>query len=453
MGRRPRLALCIFGISYLEELHHWSGNYYSIDFKHSVDNYKNFLFNYFENLGYEIDVFIATNPIPEHKSKELIRAYRPKVITYHENMDDINKSRNNKIINALRNFIQYQHTNKIIYKHVLITRFDLLFQIPFFNTKFSANKLNIVSILEKNHFICDNFYLFPFHLSKLLLKIFVNHQNTTFHKLKSPIQKEMDIHYIWNEHKEVRDLSFYKIHRILDTVLYVLCGNARTFLNCIDGVFSHVIHNLFTCNKEILFYLKLDDPGPKEQEDGNFTYPPLNRADVERKIQLLEQTYKLKFHVFIYPSNTIQGNELVHSLPKRELYIDYLSNDQKLERCLHFFHNFVHCGQLIEHIIKHEHKNYSQFIFLRPDLLFEEDLPSISSRNQELIFAKGPNKPSELSDHFAIVPKKLFHSFFYYPMEMLKQNVSQPFKNVQEIYKHNKPFIEKPLGKYSIKRP
>jgi hypothetical protein len=85
--------------------------------------------------------------------------------------------------------------------------------------------------------------------------------------------------------------------------------------------------------------------------------------------------------------------------------------------------------------------------------LFEETSPSISSRNQELIFAKGPNKPSELSDHFAIVPKKLFHSFFYYPMEMLKQNVSQPFKNVQEIYKYNKSFVEKPLGKYSIKRP
>ena len=60
-----KLALILFGISYSEYIH-WDSLKYGklfINFKYSHQNYKDYIYSYFENLGYSIDTYISTNNI------------------------------------------------------------------------------------------------------------------------------------------------------------------------------------------------------------------------------------------------------------------------------------------------------------------------------------------------------------------------------------------------------
>jgi hypothetical protein len=52
-----KVALILFGISYEKNLNHWTGANYIIDFRKSFENYKKYIYNYFNNLGYEIDTY------------------------------------------------------------------------------------------------------------------------------------------------------------------------------------------------------------------------------------------------------------------------------------------------------------------------------------------------------------------------------------------------------------
>jgi hypothetical protein len=52
-----KIALILFGISYYENYKHWSGMKTIVDFRLSFENYKKFIYDYFINLGYNIDVY------------------------------------------------------------------------------------------------------------------------------------------------------------------------------------------------------------------------------------------------------------------------------------------------------------------------------------------------------------------------------------------------------------
>ena len=71
MGKK--LALLLFGISYREYFHWLSKRNVKIDYKKSLENYKTFIFEYFERLGYKIDVFFATNEIDNDEKRKIIR--------------------------------------------------------------------------------------------------------------------------------------------------------------------------------------------------------------------------------------------------------------------------------------------------------------------------------------------------------------------------------------------
>ena len=60
----------------------------------------------------------------------------------------------------------------------------------------------------------------------------------------------------------------------MEYVIFVLAGNCRTFINCIDSTYDNVISKLFSqdVNIYVYFYLKLIDPGSKKQYGWNFEY-------------------------------------------------------------------------------------------------------------------------------------------------------------------------------------
>lgn len=209
-----RLALMLFGISYLED---YDNRRYKgcINYKRSLENYKKYIFEYFESKGYTIDVYISTNEVSEEVKKQLIEDYRPikiitnRFITKKKKRFNVFKNRNFKFKNLI-NLID----NDNYYDNFLITRFDLLFQIDFKDVNIKLDKLNIVSILEKNKFICDNFYLMS-NINFYNFKKIINNKGIFYnsHLLKKNLENNFDINYLFNEFKLVGQLNFYKIVR------------------------------------------------------------------------------------------------------------------------------------------------------------------------------------------------------------------------------------------------
>ena len=211
MGKK--LALLLFGMSYREYFHWLSKRNVEIDYKKSLENYKTFIFEYFEKLGYKIDVFFATNEIDNDEKEKLLEIYKPVDYVFMKHNENWREGRNEKFRNVIDLCVKHKDNN---YDHVLITRFDLLFQKNFQESDIQFEKFNLVSILEKDHLICDNFYFFPIQMLDRFKELCDFWAWRRFHDLKHKLEETLgidSIHYILNEHKFVNSLSFYKIVR------------------------------------------------------------------------------------------------------------------------------------------------------------------------------------------------------------------------------------------------
>ena len=206
--KKKKLALCFFGIHYLESLNHWEGEKKRIDYRYYIDNFKEKVIDYF-NRDFDIDIFICTN-----KSEyllDLLDVYKPVRHIVVENQRDQIFSKNNKVIKVLNCCMNYQEDNDIVYNNILLSRFDIFFEREFGNIDYK--KLNIISTLECDHFICDNFYLFPHKYLMSFYEIFMNNRTSVAHAYKCLFEKKMDINYMCDEKKEVNLLSFYTLHK------------------------------------------------------------------------------------------------------------------------------------------------------------------------------------------------------------------------------------------------
>lgn len=206
-----KCALLLFGMS-ICKYKHWTNKMYQINYRDSYDNYQKYIYKYLNDKGYSIDVYFSTNISNDDEHKELIKKYKP--IKYSFIHNNINKrlSRNKKLLNV----VQLCLNNNIEYDLVLITRFDLLFQKEFEKSNIKLDKFNLVSILERNHLICDNFYLFPFSKLKQFHELTKKNINRSFHYIKDDIEKidnKEFVNFILNEKKRISRLSFYKIVR------------------------------------------------------------------------------------------------------------------------------------------------------------------------------------------------------------------------------------------------
>jgi hypothetical protein len=206
-----KLALLLFGIS-LEINKHWQyGTSYSVDYNNSYENYQKYIYEYFKNKGYDIDVYISTNILPENYKEDLFNKYKPVKCNFIETIeDDRHLSKNIKIDDVVNLCINEGRE----YDLILITRFDLLFKKDFANSNIQFDKFNIVSILENPDYICDNFYLFPYKYLSNFSNIIKKDIRKSHHFIKEELENiGCPINYILNEHTEVANLSFYKIVR------------------------------------------------------------------------------------------------------------------------------------------------------------------------------------------------------------------------------------------------
>lgn len=71
-----KLTVLLFGILKIKKYNHWTGNKY-------YENYKQFIFDYFESIGY--DIYFTTNILHDENKKNInllnIILYKIKLIT------------------------------------------------------------------------------------------------------------------------------------------------------------------------------------------------------------------------------------------------------------------------------------------------------------------------------------------------------------------------------------
>jgi len=207
-----KLALILFGISKLDHPH-CTGHISKIDYRKSYANYKTTIFAFFEKQGYSVDVFLATNEMSVSDKRELFAMYNPKGCLFLPNVHSrAIQCRNARLNAAVFSCLQSREQ----YDTVLITRFDLEFQHDFEKCDIDLTKFNLVSALEHPHLVCDNFYLFPFHMLPRFADLAKQLYKVSFHDIL-PLLKETygeeQIHFIMNEGVYISQLSFYKIVR------------------------------------------------------------------------------------------------------------------------------------------------------------------------------------------------------------------------------------------------
>lgn len=221
-----KIAIVLCGISYKENYNHWKGGTVCIDYKNSIDNYNEYLFDYFKKLGYNIDIYLSTNNVNETIKKDILEKYKPIKYNFLIDAEDSFSSKDagwnekqcfkpkqKKNIIGIELLKGYCQNKKKPYDLVLFTRFDLLFNI-FFHEKYVNIDINAMNIISKidNGFVCDNFFLFPYKLLDIFEKSIrakdFNHDIDKFFN-----RYNITINFIYNQpcNPFVHQLEFYTI--------------------------------------------------------------------------------------------------------------------------------------------------------------------------------------------------------------------------------------------------
>lgn len=223
-----KMAILLYGISYHSDFKHFKYSKIKIDYRQSIENYKNILISYFKKKNFSIDIFIVTND--HNLKKDIINDYNPinyEFITDSKNQyDKYNKSKINNGPHSLRYFftntkklkllelcLNNSKKNKIYYDSIIMTRFDLKFNISLDEVNINYGMFNLVSVLENPNLIDDNFYLFPGSNLENFIKILKNNLNIWGHNFKDLFSEKFDINYLYNENLNIKYLNFYRIIR------------------------------------------------------------------------------------------------------------------------------------------------------------------------------------------------------------------------------------------------
>ena len=237
-------------------------------------------------------------------------------------------------------------------------------------------------------------------------------------------------------------------------VIFILSGNCRTFIDCIDTCYNNIISKLFS-NETIIYiylYLKLTDPGPKGYKNWDFIYESIEYTTLMNKINEMKNLYKdICIEYKILEDNEISDNDLLSQVKCREKYNGYYSEDSKLVRGMHSHYNFECCGKYILEKEEYIKSKFDYIIYIRPDLYFTKKCNSITTYSDVLVtLGTGPHDFN--NDHLAIIPRTQFKKFFFDRMNLYRNNTIDSFKYPEEVYRSTIQYNVLNIGKYYIKR-
>jgi hypothetical protein len=238
-----------------------------------------------------------------------------------------------------------------------------------------------------------------------------------------------------------------------ENVLFVFPGNARTFLLCFDSCYEQIITKLYPIdsnNVYLYFYLKLTDPGPKGQDQWNFSYKDVSESELKEKIESIK-LLGVNVDCKLLFSNEISDDDLYSQVCDVSKYVRGYSIKTILIRGLHCHYNLERCGNYIlekEGILGSEFKS---IVYVRPDLFFTEKCAPASNYNTNIVtLGAGPSNYN--NDHLALIPRQYMNAFFFDRMALYRTNTTIEFESPETVYWHTIKYIVQNIGKYCIKR-
>lgn len=246
-------------------------------------------------------------------------------------------------------------------------------------------------------------------------------------------------------------------------ICFAFCGGARTFQQCFESTINKVILQSYSKNEVVVFlYLKTFDPGEKDQKGWNFSYKDIDKEILEAFIKDISKKYDINIIYYLLEKEPISGEDLYDSIYNKTKYIGHFSTKTKYDkqderpkshliRGMYMFHNFESVGYKI---LEYEKKNnvvFSHYIFIRPDLLFDNNMNMNIENTKTIIswYNGGYN-----IDYFVKVEKDKFFDLFFKPMLVFRKNDSIFFNDNESVLwfclkTHN---IIQLKGPYRIKR-
>jgi hypothetical protein len=255
----------------------------------------------------------------------------------------------------------------------------------------------------------------------------------------------------WDNKQLPTLIYIYNMHN----AMFILAGNCRTFLDCIDNIFSHVILRLFhntDTNIFIYFYLKLNNPAPKGQPTRNYAYADNDYNTILNKINQLKESHPLiNMEYNLLLKDEISDKHILSQVKTRKAYTGFYSHDHRFVRGVQCHYNFEKCGKYIlekEDMIGYK---FDYLIYIRPDLFFTSECDSISKYNNNTV-TLGEGLNEYCNDHIALIPRQFLNAFFFDRMQLYRTNKTYIFTCAEDVYHYTILYEVKSMGKYDIKR-
>ena len=216
------------------------------------------------------------------------------------------------------------------------------------------------------------------------------------------------------------------------TNLFVISGNARTIMSCIDNCYAHLITRLFSnepgARVSVYMHLKLTDPCAVIANDTEHAYAPVDREAMLEKIEELSNAYpEIKLHHTLLGAEEITESELFSQVNDRSRFTGLLADDKFLLRSMFIHYNYERCGANIRRLEKENGRSYDTYVYVRPDVLLTEDCATIDTYPRDKITISSKNKNPDNPDLSStgliyIIPKTLFSNFFVDIMNVYRTN-------------------------------
>lgn len=231
-----RIALLLRGMAYCHEYIHPSGKRLHIDYKKSIENYKEYLFE-----NNQVDVFYHTYYSDGFDIDDINREYKPKAYSISKDTElskipIVQKYQScvNSLISVLNIFNEYCMRKRAYYDYVILTRFDLLFKMHLKEFPLEKNKFMISCMTENKKLMDDNFFISDFPLFKKYLQVLCNRNNSKM------------LHFDYETMKEL--VGKEKI-KILVSGNYII-----TYGTPVYSHIRHLIDDIFIPDKSLIFY-------------------------------------------------------------------------------------------------------------------------------------------------------------------------------------------------------
>lgn len=211
MFQDKKIAVGLFGVHYQKELAHWMGWKPNVDYKTTIENNREALFNNFNAHFYSSTYFssVLNDLINDYKFEYLKLKH---INNVKQNLEDAFFIRNSIFLDTINLIIESNHK----YDYVLLMRYDMYFKQKSILDLINPEKINFICRAKwgvNENLIDDNFYFMPYNkLLNFYCEISKIPKKISSHEYCNYIDNN-EIHYLIDGKYYSHEIPIYSIMR------------------------------------------------------------------------------------------------------------------------------------------------------------------------------------------------------------------------------------------------